>query len=204
MMRPERNIMDVRDRMRTDAGTAYRVWRADPSSNWCPICEALDGTRVPVGQAFPIGPNTSIAAPPVHPGCQCRIEIVDDRSPYESYELTTEEDNPDYESYSTTRSDARTWPLHPAIRVNAEDTAAMNAAIARNDLAEATVIGKRAGYRGGCRCAECSAAHQHAQRVTQEFTAILDRLDGRADDNEDASYQAMTRNLRDAHRSYSK
>jgi hypothetical protein len=185
MTRPYRSIIDARDQVTRNDAPSYRVWRADPSSNQCPICEALDGTRVPIGQPFPLGPNSSIMIPPVHPGCRCRVAIVDG-GPYESYEVTTEQDNPAYESYEVTRSDAH-LPLHVPIALNAADTAAMQAAILRNDYDEASSLGKRAGYRGGCRCAECSAAHEHAQRVD-------------ADDTEEAAIAAMYRNYRNPRR----
>lgn len=49
-----------------------REWIADETERTCPICQALNGQRVPLDGVFPGGYDM----PPAHPSCRCSIGLV--------------------------------------------------------------------------------------------------------------------------------
>lgn len=51
--------------------TAMQEWSAEMDGRVCPICSAMDGQKVPIGEEFPQG------EPPIHPSCRCDVLLLD-------------------------------------------------------------------------------------------------------------------------------
>ena len=51
-------------------GKEKKEWITTPDDRLCPVCEPMDGKKVPMADEF------DIEGPPAHPQCRCTIAIT--------------------------------------------------------------------------------------------------------------------------------
>lgn len=56
-------------------GTESQEWIITPDDRLCPICEAIEGQTVPLGEPF-VTDDGEVDGPPAHPRCRCAVGLV--------------------------------------------------------------------------------------------------------------------------------